>query len=154
VAKKSESVKAGVARHLNQFRDSAFDVENFEALRREFPDSSESYLRKLVRELAETNSIKLSPLVEGVRQNSFEALERTLLALAAEYERAESDVRRELRELVIDAKDHAKFSMRSAEAARVASKQEMLLWMLTWLDNPSLFPTWLALRKQAATESR
>jgi len=30
------------------------------------------------------------------------------------------------------------------------AKEEMVLWMLTWLENPGVFATWLELRKRAA----
>jgi hypothetical protein len=100
---------------------------------------SESYLRRLVRECG----IPLDPLVEGVRQSSFGELERTLLALAA-VDRAAA------RRLVIEAKDHARLASRRLAGSARADREEMILWMLTWLENPDAFPVWLRLRKKAA----
>jgi hypothetical protein len=74
-------------------------------------------------------------LVEGVRQSSLEELERTLLALLA-CDRAAA------RRLVIEAKDHARLAQR-----RGADKEEMIRWMLTWLETAEAFPVWLRLRK-------
>jgi hypothetical protein len=87
-------------------------------------------------------------MVEGVRQDSFEGLERTLLALEREYS-AGNGRARACRRLVIQAKDHARLALRRLEGAERAAREEMILWMLTWLDNPGAFPIWLALRKRA-----
>ncbi len=97
----------------------------------------------------------LDPLVEGVCQDAFPALERTLLALAGEYQRAVESGRREraaaCRRLVMTAKDHARWVLRNPRSSteKKAQKQEMLLWLMTWLENPAVFPAWLRLRKQA-----
>ena len=97
---------------------------------------SRSYLRKLLRE----TDVPLRPMIEGVRQESLESLEASLLALLNEY----ADQPREVRRMVIEAKDHAKWAVKENPA-----KAEMVLWMLTWLENPPLFPDWVALRKTA-----
>jgi hypothetical protein len=96
---------------------------------------SDRTIRKMLRE----SDWPLDPLVEGVRQDSLGELERTLLALHREYETGDAVRRQACRRAVIVAKDHARF--------RRNEKQEMILWMLTWLENPSLFPLWLRLRK-------
>lgn len=90
-------------------------------------------------------------MVEGVSQDSFAELERTLIALQQGYEAAAGN-RRTYRVAVITAKDHAKWALRKQgiDPARKLEKEEMLLWMLTWLENPALFSTWLAIRKRAA----
>lgn len=124
-----------------------------ETLRASLGPVSDRMWRDLIRE----SEVPLAPLVEGVRQEDFPALERTLLALATEYEQAgfEKDVLRQkrVRRLVIAAKDHARLVTRNAstEEAKRAQKEEMILWMLTWLDNPSVFETWVTLRKPRIT---
>jgi hypothetical protein len=89
--------------------------------------------------------------VAGVRQDSLETLERSLLDIGEEYARARvaGDRARErlCRRLVIEAKDHAKWSFRRGRA----EKEEMVLWMLTWLENPGVFPAWVELRRKALT---
>ena len=93
--------------------------------------------------------------MEGVRQESFEELERTLLALDREYAAALEAGRqaraRACRRAVIEAKDHARLVLRNPKTHpdKAGQKQEMILWLLTWLENPGVFPAWLALRKQA-----
>jgi len=104
---------------------------------------SDSYLRRLLRE----SGVPLAPLVEGVRQESFEALEASLLTLLAEYDRGDAAVRSRVRQLVIAAKDHARFASRKEEIR--TEKEEMTLWMLTWLENPPVFPGWVRLRRAA-----
>jgi hypothetical protein len=37
---------------------------------------------------------------------------------------------------------------RAAPPETRAFKQEMAAWMLLWLENPAIFPTWLSLRKK------
>jgi hypothetical protein len=103
---------------------------------------SGSHLRRLLRE----SGVPLAPLVAGVRQESFDALESSLLSFLQEYERADVAGRTSVRRVVIEAKEHARWAARNPE--RRAEKAEMTLWMLTWLENPPLFPKWVKLRRQ------
>jgi hypothetical protein len=128
--------------------------EHLETLRERLRPISDSYLRRLLR----TCGYPLAPLVEGVRQDSFEALERSLRALTVEYESATSTERRKrIRGLVITAKEHARMAANrlgpSSTQAR-GQKQEMILWMLTWLHDPAVFPVWGALRKRLLREQQ
>ncbi len=107
---------------------------------------SESYLRRLLR----ATGLELSPLAEGVRQDSFEDLERTLLALEREYAAAEPAQARVLRRVVIQAKDHARLALGRGKS----EKQEMILWMLTWLENPAAFPLWVRMRLRQSSPER
>jgi hypothetical protein len=104
---------------------------------------SENYLRKLLRESA----IELDPIIAGVRQSSFEELETSLEHLLVEYEGGDASRRAKVRSLVITAKDHARWAARRPEHRE--RKEEMSLWMITWLENPGLFRDWLRLRKAA-----
>lgn len=118
----------------------------FDALLAPYAPVSRETLRKLLRE----TGIALSPVVEGVRQNDFEELERTLGNLTVEYERAAGDSgrRRTLRRLVITAKDHARFAARrTKDESRRRMKEEMAEWLLVWLENPAIFPQWVRLRR-------
>ena len=105
---------------------------------------SPNYLRRLLRELADETGLALDPAVEGVRQHDFPALKRSLIALAEAYEASSAEQRPDLRALVIEAKDHARLAGRNPD--KTATKKEMVLWMLTWLENPPLFPDWVAVR--------
>jgi hypothetical protein len=109
------------------------EPRHLEELRKVLGPVSDSYLRRLLRE----SGAALHPLVEGVRQSGFEELERTLLALL------ECD-RTAARRLVIEAKDHAKLALRREPDP---AREEMILWMLTWLENPEAFPIWVRLKK-------
>lgn len=108
---------------------------------------SESYLRRLLRDWARDSGVPLAPLVEGVRQESLDALESSLLKLLAEYEQGDAAARSRVRRVVIAAKDHARFAARKEEIR--AEKEEMAMWMLTWLENPPVFPEWVRLRRAA-----
>jgi hypothetical protein len=109
---------------------------------------SENYLKKLLRD----SGAPLAPLVAGVRQSTLDELEASLLALLGEYERADPPRRAAVRRLVITAKDHARWASRRAQRASArsgSSKSEMILWMVTWLENPPVFREWIKLRRSA-----
>ena len=108
-------------------------------LRTAFADCSEHLLRSAARE----SQLILSPMVEGVRQEDLNSLERTLRALLAEYQAADQSRRKRIRRLVITAKTHAQFAARHK-----TDKHEMVLWLRTWLENPPLFPAWVEMRRQ------
>jgi hypothetical protein len=114
---------------------------------------SDRALRNLLREAG----FALEPAVEGVRQEDFDQLERTLAALADEYLRAAGmrDRIRMLRRAVITAKEHARFAARrSHDDAKRRAKNEMAEWMLVWLENPAIFAEWVRLRRAAGPVPR
>jgi len=104
---------------------------------------SAAYLRRLLRD----SGHPLHPLVEGVRQESLEDLARTLSALLGEYQRGNA---REARTCVIEARTHARLADRRQPSPL---RQEAILWMTVWLENPPVFPAWLALRRATAARS-
>jgi hypothetical protein len=134
--------RADLARWLERQRPARIGEREWAMLRMELDPVSGSYLRRLLRE----SGVPLSPLVEGVRQENFDALESSLLNLLAEYESGDVAMRTTIRRLVIESKDHARWAARKPE--KRGEKQEMALWMLTWLENPPLFPQWVKLRRQ------
>jgi hypothetical protein len=95
--------------------------KEFAELQRDLAPVSESYLRKLLRE----SGFPLSPTVEGVRQGNLDELEASLLAMLHEY-------------------DHARWAARR----KPGEKEEMLLWLMTWLENPPVFLEWVKLRRR------
>ena len=111
------------------------------AIREALAPISDSHLRKLLRD----SGARLSPMVAGVRQANFDDLEASLTALLDEYENGEARRRTAVRKLVITAKDHARWASKSNLAA--SNKPEMILWMLTWLENPPVFREWVKLRR-------
>jgi hypothetical protein len=130
---RSTSKRTELSRWLEAQRPAQVGVAEWKTLQTDLAPISPGYLRKLVR----ASGVPLHPLVEGVRQEDLESLERTLLALLGEERRA-------ARTLIIEAKDHAKWASK-----KHPEKAEMILWMLTWLENPGIFPEWLAIRKHA-----
>lgn len=122
-------------------------LADFNALLQVLTPVTESDLRRLLRSSGAT----LHPLAAGVDQASFPALHRSLLALSACYEDGTPEVRKIARQIVITAKDHAKLAAHSQHVApkKRAEKEEMSTWMLTWLENPVVFPLWAELRAKA-----
>ena len=89
-----------------------------------------------------------------MRQKTFEELERSLIEMEEVYTRARATqaigTRAQLcRNAVIQAKDHARLAARSPKTSpeKKAQKEEMIQWMLVWLENPGVFPAWVKLRK-------
>ncbi len=107
---------------------------------------TDSYLRKLLRQ----SGVRLAPLVEGVRQSDFDELERTLTALAELYAGSDRATARQCRQLVIEARQHARWVAQRAgqEQGKRRMKEEMMQWMLVWLENPVIFPAWVSLRRK------
>jgi hypothetical protein len=83
-----------------------------------------------------------------VHWKTLETLEASLRDCQRMYE--EDPARqRQLREAVIQAKDRARYASRNPKvsAEKRAAKEEMVRWMLVWLDDPSMFADWVALRR-------
>lgn len=142
--------RAELSQWLERERPARIDEAEWAMLRAELGNISTAYLRRLLRE----SGVPLGPLVQGVRQETFEALEssllslleESLLSLLEEYDRSDPARRQSIRRVVIEAKDHARWAARKPE--RRVEKEEMALWMLTWLENPPLFPQWVQLRRK------
>ena len=138
------SKKRELAEWIERTRPARIGEAEWEKLLALLAPVSESYLRRLLRD----SGVALAPMVEGVRQESFDSLESSLIDLLKEYEVGTAERRAQIRKLVILAKDHARLAARSDE--KRSEKEEMALWMLTWLENPPLFPQWVRLRRRAA----
>ena len=139
---RAESKRSRLAEYLAAAQPACIDEQLARELSALLSPVSPSYLRRLLRQ----SGVQLSPMVEGVNQESLDQLERTLLGLAGEY----SNGRKEARAIVIEAKERLRWAVaRAADANRKAEKAEMLLWALTWLENPLAFPVWARLRRRA-----
>lgn len=100
------------------------------------------HLRRVLRGMP----VRLAPEVEGVRQDSRENLERTLAAQSRLY--AGDPVGTRAR--VLEAKQHARLALRRKPEEEW--RQEVLLHLNTWLENPAIYPLWVELtKKKAAT---
>jgi hypothetical protein len=110
---------------------------------------SESYLRHLLAD----SGVPVEAPFGGVRQKTFQELEQSLIEMEEAYRRARAAGDRQrttlCRNAVIEAKDHARLSARSPNtgAETRSMKEEMVNWMLVWLDNPGVFPAWVKLRR-------
>lgn len=135
---------AELARWLEQNHPAQIGEAQFASLRRDLAPVSESYLRKLLRECG----LPLDPMVEGVRQGTFEELEASLLRLLAEYQSSDPPRRMAVRRLVITAKEHARLAARNP--SQRPDKEEMILWLTTWLENPAVFKEWVSIRRRIA----
>jgi hypothetical protein len=128
--------RAKLAEFIEREKPALIGMDELERLKESLAPVSEDYLRKLLRD----SGVPLAPMVDGVRQSNLGTLELSLLALLVEYESGDAAQKRAVRKLVITAKDHAKWT----------HKEENLLWLTTWLENPPLFPAWARLRRGIA----
>lgn len=135
---------AELALWLEEHHPAKIGEDEFALLRAELVPVSESYLRRLLRDCG----VPLDPLVEGVRQGTFAELEASLLRLLAEYQSGNSARRMAVRRLVITAKEHALLAARNP--SKRPDKEEMILWLSTWLENPPVFRQWVAIRRELA----
>jgi len=137
--------RSELERWIAERRPERIGEAEYAGIRAALAPVSESYLRKLLRE----SGVPLDPLVEGVRQGSFDELQQSLDHLLGIYEAGDAARRRAVRAVATMAKDHARLAARSrsANAEKRAEKDEMILWLLTWLENPPLFPDWVRLRR-------
>ena len=137
---------AELAVWLERERPAEIGDGEWDRLRALLAPISENYLRRLLRE----SGAPLAPLIEGVRQESGDALEASLVKLLGEYEKGDPGRRVRARRAVILAKDHARWALRRLKSEdQKTDKQEMILWMTTWLENPPLFREWARLRRAA-----
>ena len=135
---------AELARWLEEQRPAQIGEAEFALLRADLAPVSESYLRKLLRECG----MPLHPMVEGVRQSTFAELEASLLRLLGEYQSGDPARRMAVRRLVIIAKEHARLAARNP--SKRSEKEEMILWLTTWLENPPVFREWVNIRCEVA----
>jgi hypothetical protein len=111
---------------------------------------SESYLRQLLR----ATGLPFAQPYAGIHQQSFTELERTLRGMLEVYTDAmragDRERARYCRRQVIAAKDRARWIARAAKTSpeKKAEKEEMARWMLVWLENPGVFPSWVEIRKR------
>jgi hypothetical protein len=73
-------------------------------------------------------------------------LETSLLRLLAEYEPGDPASRMAVRRLAITAKEHARLAAR--DPTKRPDKEEMILWLATWLENPPVFREWVSIRRR------
>jgi hypothetical protein len=148
-ASANKSKKTRLREYLAQRNLCVITEQDWRELITRLAPVSESYLRRL---LADTG-IPVEPPFGGVRQKTFDELERSLLELEEAYTRASEAGDRaraqQCRNAVIQAKDHARLAARTTQASpeKKHQKEEMIQWMLVWLENPGIFPAWVKLRK-------
>ena len=145
-----KSVKRRLAAYLAAAQPSAIDEAVWLDLLAKLAPVSESYLRDLVR----ATGLRFAQPYAGVRQRSFEELEQSLRELTTIYasalETGDRQRARYCRRQVIAAKDRARFTSRNPRCSpeKRAVKEEMVQWMLVWLENPAVFAAWVEARKR------
>ncbi len=147
---RSKSIKKELREYLSAERPAAITEAVWRDLLQRFAPVSESYLRELLR----ATNLPFEQPYAGIRQHRFDELEQSLMEMLAVYSEAAAAGNREraryCRRQVIAAKDRAKFLAANPGTApeKQAAKREMAEWMLVWLENPEVFPAWLAARKK------
>jgi hypothetical protein len=134
-------------RELGEYLETARPAAITEALWRELLERltgiSENYLRQLLW----ATGLPFERPFAGIRQHTLEELEESLKGMGRIYAEAmaagERERARYCRRLVIGARARAKFA-----AGKKKEKAEMAEWMLVWLEDPSLFESWVEVRKR------
>jgi len=144
------SIKQRLHEYLDRVRPEAVTESVWLDLVAQLAPASESYLRDLVRQ----TGLPFEQPFAGVRQHTLKELEESLRGMQKAYSEAmaagDRDKARYCRRQVIAAKDRARFLSLSSRmpAEKQALKEEMLDWMLVWLENPEVFPSWVEARKR------
>jgi hypothetical protein len=145
-----KSKKALLGEYLREKRLAAVRAHDWKELFQRLEPISESYLRRLLRD----TGVPVEAPYGGVSQKTFEELEQSLAEMEQVYSAARDSgdqaQAQYARNAVIEAKEHARFAARHSKTSpeKRAEKEEMIQWMLVWLDNPGVFPAWVKLRKQ------
>jgi hypothetical protein len=138
-----------VQEHLAQRDLTAVTERDWRSLLEELSPISETYLRHLLHDAG----VPIEQPFDGVRQATLEELEQSLVEMERVYsearECADHAKAQYCRNAVIQAKDHARWTVRSPKTSEEKKilKREMIQWMLIWLENPGVFPAWVKLRK-------
>lgn len=116
---------------------------------------SESYLRELLH----GTGLPFDQPFAGIRQHTWEELEQTLREMQQVYTDATATGDRQraryCRRQVIGAKDRARHVAQTAKTSpeKKAEEEEMVQWMLVWLENPVIFESWANARKTELLKS-
>jgi hypothetical protein len=153
---RAESKRVRLESRLRDLGPVCIDETVWMKLLEQLAPISAGYLRKLLK----TSGVPLSPIVEGVRQESLDEAARTLLALARLFIESDLSRRKRIRAIVIESKDRLRWALKRMSPEVIENthlgklKEEILLWTMTWLENPELFETWLSIRRAVAGSSQ
>ena len=141
---RNKSAKQRLREYLAAHEITAITEAVWQELLRILAPVSESYLRDLLR----ATGLPFAQPYAGILQHSLEELEQSLREMLEVYRAAVAAGDREraryCRKQVIAAKDRAK-----SQVSKNPVKAEMVQWMLVWLENPEVFPSWVEARKGA-----
>lgn len=129
----------------------AIGEAEWEHLRREFPEIGENSLRRRLWDAG----FEIQQPWCGVRTTSLIELELCLVDLERVYA-SHPEQRAICRKPVIEAKNRTRFASRNSrvDAGKRAIKDEMVRWMLVWLEDPAMFEAWVRRRKEVLCISR
>jgi hypothetical protein len=145
-----KSRKQALREHLAERQIALLGETEWRELLRTLAPISESYLRELLR----ATGLPFAQPYAGIHQKSFAELEHSLTGMLAAYKGAAAAGDRVLarycRRQVVAAKDRARFIAHNPKTSpdKQAEKNEMIQWMLVWLENPEVFPAWVEIRKR------
>jgi hypothetical protein len=144
------AIKQRLREYLAEKQPASIDEAVWRDLLTTLAPVSESYLRDLLRQ----TELPFEQPYAGIRQHTFEELEHSLVEMLGVYRDAAAagnrDRARYCRRQVIGAKDRARFLAQDSRTSpeKKALKEEMVAWMLVWLENPEVFPVWVEVRKR------
>ena len=161
------TIKGVVLDYLARNQPKCVSEAEFNAIRREVIATlkrqrppSDSYLMDilLTTEVDIDRSLGGIPvdLRNKVHTASYEQAKASLLVMAEEYADAADAVRAEdVRRTVRRAKDRVRLLLRGGlSPEKRQAKQEILEWMLVWLENPLVLESWIEIRTRSMRDYR
>lgn len=152
------TIKSLVLDYIETQQTTFVDSAEFAAIRREVvrrlergKAPADSYLMDILSATDVAIDRRLGGIPVDLRNKiqtgTLEDARASLLAMAREYAAADAVRGEDIRRAVRDAKDKIKFLLsRNLPPEKRRVKQEILRWMLAWLENPNIFESWVAIR--------
>ena len=159
-ARKARSVRAAVLEFLEEQSPAIVDRGALDRIRRHIAATcnrrrppSKAY----VLDILLSTDVPVDRAVGGipvdlrgrVRTKSLEDTKRSLIEMTREYEAAPDRQRAgDVRRAVVRTKDHLKLALAGGiSPEKRPAKEEILRWLLVWLENPGIFESWVAVRE-------
>lgn len=163
---KQPSVRGAIMQYLEEHRPERVDVRTLQQIRQHVASRvqrARQPSKAYILEVLLSTPVEVDPGIGGipadlrgkVRTGSLEQARQSLLAMSREYAQAPDKPRAaDVRRAVLRSKQHTKLALAGRmDGDKRKVKQEILEWLLVWLENPAVFESWLAVRESVRKDA-